>query len=111
VARKEHEHPLLDNEARDFVVFAVAAGLAIAISVFVAIPSTFDNVQRTDDAFLRGVLRSRTGALTEVAKVLNVLGSVLILIPIRIAATVYLLVRRRWWHAAARLILRRIRRT
>jgi len=101
VPRKEHEHPLLDNEARDFALFSVVAGLAIAISVLVAIPSAFDNVQRYDDAFLRLVLRNRTAWMTQVAKVFNVLGSVMVLLPVRIAAAAYLLIRRRWWHAAA----------
>ncbi len=99
--RKKHEHPLLDNEARDFALFSVVAGLAIAISVLVAIPSTFDNVQRYDDAFLRLVLRNRTTWVIQVAKVFNVLGSVVVLLPVRIAAAAYLLIRRRWWHASA----------
>ena len=99
--RKEHEHPLLDNEARDVALFAVVAGLAVAISVLVAIPSTFDDVQRYDDAFLRFVLRNRTGWLTGVAKALNVLGSVWVILPVRILAAVYLIFRRRWWHVAA----------
>jgi undecaprenyl-diphosphatase len=101
VARKEHEHPLLDNEARDFALFSVIALLAVAISVLVALPSTFDNVQRRDDAFLEFVLRNRTGWLTGISKVLNVLGSVLVLWPIRVAAAAYLAVRRRWWHLTA----------
>jgi undecaprenyl-diphosphatase len=101
VARKEHEHPLLENEARDLALFATVAGLAVAISVLVAIPSTFDNVQRYDDAFLRFVLRNRSTFLTDVADVFNVLGSVVVLLPVRIAAAAYLLIRRRWWHAVA----------
>jgi undecaprenyl-diphosphatase len=101
VARKEHEHPLLDNEARDFALFSVIALLAVAISVLVALPSTLDNVQRRDEAFLEFVLRNRTGWLTGLAKVLNVLGSVVVLWPIRVAAAAYLAVRRRWWHLIA----------
>jgi undecaprenyl-diphosphatase len=101
VARKEHEHPLLENTTRDFVLVACLGGLAVAIAVLVAIPSTLDIVQRLDDAFLRSVLRHRTGWLTGVAKVFDVLGSAKVTLPVRILAAGYLAFRRRWWHFAA----------
>jgi len=101
VPRKEHEHPLLVNEAKDVALFAVVAGLGVAIAALVAIPSSFRNVQRFDDAFLRTMVAHRAGWLTSIAKVLNVLGSVTVLLPIRIVAALYLMIRRRWWHALA----------
>jgi membrane-associated phospholipid phosphatase len=75
--------------------------LAIAVCVLVAIPSTRDNIQHADDSFLRGVLAHRTGWLTAVGKVMNVLGSVRVTLPVRILAAGYLAIRRRWWHFAA----------
>lgn len=99
--RKEHEHPLLDNTARDFVLVACTAGLAIAIAVLAAFPSTLHNVQRVDDAFLRLVERNRTGWLTGIGKVFDFLGSAKVTLPVRIVAAGYLAFRRRWWHFAA----------
>ncbi|HEY7281647.1 MAG TPA: phosphatase PAP2 family protein [Actinomycetota bacterium] len=101
MARKEHEHPLLQNTVKDFVLVACLGGLAIAIAILVAIPSSLRGVQRADDAFLRLVLRHRTGSLTAVAKVLNVLGASVVTLPVRILAAGYLAIRRRWWHVAA----------
>jgi membrane-associated phospholipid phosphatase len=99
--RKEHEHPLLENKPADLAVIGVIGLLAIAVCVLVAIPSTRDNIQHADDSFLRGVLAHRTGWLTAVGKVMNVLGSVRVTLPVRILAAGYLAIRRRWWHFAA----------
>ena len=51
---------LLENTARDFVIVACFAGLAIAVAVVAAFPSSLHQMQRGDDAFLRFVLRNRT---------------------------------------------------
>ena len=101
MARKEHEHPLLENTTKDFVLLACIGGLAIAMAILVALPSTYDNVQRMDEAFLRLVLRHRAGWLTGLGRVFNVLGSSVVTLPVRILAAGYLAFRRRWWHFAA----------
>src|SRR6266480_2009105 len=99
--RKEHEHPLLDNEPADLAIVGVIGLLAVAMCVLVAVPSTHDQVQRLDDRFLRWVLDHRTGWLTAVGKVFNVVGSAKVTLPVRILAAGYLAFRRRWWHFAA----------
>src|SRR6478672_5725742 len=101
VARKEHEHPLLENTYKDFVLVACLGGLAIAIGILVGNPSTLRHVQRADDAFLRFVVHHRTGWMTSIGKVFNVLGSSVVTLPVRILAAAYLAFRRRWWHFAA----------
>lgn len=101
MARKEHEHPLLENTYKDFVLVACLGVLAIAIAILVANPSTLRHVQRADDAFLRFVVRHRTGWMTAIGKVFNVLGSSVVTLPVRILAAAYLAFRRRWWHFAA----------
>lgn len=99
--RKEHEHRLLDNEPADWATAGVLVALAVAICLLMAISSTRDNLQHLDDAFLRTVESHRAEWLTAVAKVLNVLGSVKVTLPVRALAAVYLALRRRWWHLFA----------
>jgi membrane-associated phospholipid phosphatase len=101
VPRKEHEHPLLENEAADWAAAGVLVALAAVVCTLVAIPSLRDNVQRLDDAFLRTMESHRAGWLTAIAKVFDVLGSVKVTLPVRILAAAYLVFRRRWWHFAA----------
>src|SRR6266511_1320842 len=101
VTGNEHEHALLDNQPRDRAVAAALGFLTVAIFMLVAVPSTRDIVQRVDDGFLRWVLDHRAAWLTSLAKVFNVIGSVKVMLPVRILAVGFLAFRRRWWHVAA----------
>src|SRR5919198_5031501 len=101
MSRKAHEHPLLENHPADLAVTAVIGLLAITMCVLVAVPSTRDNVQHADDRFLRWVVAHRVGWVTAMAKVLDVLGSARVTLPVRILAAISLAFRRRWWHVAA----------
>jgi undecaprenyl-diphosphatase len=47
------------------------------------------------------MVSARTPPLTSLAEVLNVLGSVWVTLPLRIAVVIFLAIRRSWWHAAA----------
>jgi undecaprenyl-diphosphatase len=58
-------------------------------------------IQRLDDAFLRRMVSIRSGPLTSVARVFNVLGLIWVVLPVRVLVAAYLAVRRRWWHFAA----------
>ncbi|MFL5799005.1 MAG: phosphatase PAP2 family protein [Actinomycetota bacterium] len=98
---KDHEHPLLQNEPRDWAAAGVLVALSALVSVLVAVPSLRDHVQRLDDGFLRTMASHRTGWLTAIGKVFDVLGSVKVTLPVRILAAAYLAFRRRWWHLAA----------
>lgn len=99
--RQDAEHPLLGMPRRDVPVLILISVLTAALFVLVAVPSTFAHVQRVDDRFLRTMLSIRSGPLTAVAKVFNVLGLVYITLPVRLLIAGFLAWRRRWWHLAA----------
>jgi membrane-associated phospholipid phosphatase len=101
VRSPSNEHPLLERGTADLATALLLVAATAAVFLLVAIPSTRNDVQRFDDTFLRHIVPHRTSALTAVAKGLNVLGSVVVTLPVRILAALYLAVRRRWWHLAA----------
>jgi undecaprenyl-diphosphatase len=85
-----------------------AVGLLVAtIVVFalVAFDSTLAGVQAVDDAVFRRANDSRSGPLTALARVLDVIGGGWVLIPLRIAVAVWLLVQRRWRALSAWLLI------
>jgi len=98
---RSHEHPLLGVPRRDAVTTAVLALLTAALFVAMAFHGARSAVQRVDDRWLRLMLDVRSGPLTAVAKVFNVLGLVYVIWPVRLVVATYLAVRRRWWHLAA----------
>lgn len=101
VKTRGEEHPLLLNRRLD-VVTALALVLATAgLFLLVWFPETMGGVQSWDDAFFRTMASVRSAALTFVAHVLNVLGSIWVTLPVRVAVGFYLAVTRRWWHFAA----------
>jgi membrane-associated phospholipid phosphatase len=71
----------------------------------VAFDSTLASVQVVDDDVYRRANEFRTGVVTPVMHVLDVLGSGWILIPLRIAVAVWLAVRRRWRLLSAWLLI------
>lgn len=95
------EHPLLSNRGRDVVTGAILLGACAVMYVLVAVWTPHGWVQRVDDATLRVLRSHRTPVLTDVADVMNVLGSVVVTLPLRLLVTAYLAIRRRWWHLAA----------
>ncbi len=98
---RSREHALLNNTKLDL---ATAAALTVATAVtyvFVAIGSALRHIQRVDDSFLRVMLSHRSGALTAIAKVFNILGTTPVTLPVRILLAGFLAFRRRWWHFAA----------
>jgi undecaprenyl-diphosphatase len=85
-----------------------AVGLLVAtIVVFalVAFDSTLASVQAVDDAVFRRANDARSGPLTALARVLDVIGGGWALIPLRIAVAVWLAVRRRWRALSAWLLI------
>jgi membrane-associated phospholipid phosphatase len=95
------EHPLLSATGRDLVI-GVSLALATAlVFLSVGLHATHGWVQKVDDRFLRVLVSHRTGGLTAVAKVFNLLGVAAVTFPIRIAVAGYLAIRRRWWHFSA----------
>jgi undecaprenyl-diphosphatase len=99
--RSAREHELLWNGRLDFITAAALTVAAAAMFVLVGIPATRSSIQRIDDAFLRFVVAHRSGVLTAIAKVFNVLGGIQVTLPVRIAVAGYLALKRRWWHVAA----------
>jgi len=99
-ARRE-EHLLLAYPRRDIAVTAVTVVLTAAIFAAVASQGVLARIQHVDNGWLRLMTSNRSGPVTGLAELLNLLGLVYITLPVRIAIAGYLALRRRWWHLAA----------
>jgi len=95
------EPQLLASRRVDVVVAAVAAALTAAAFAAAADGGVLAHIQRLDDSWLRLMISGRTGPVTAIAKVFNVLGLVYVTLPVRVAVLGYLGYRRRWWRLAA----------
>lgn len=95
------EHPLLGTPVRDTIVTVLLVMATAVLFALVANQGTHDALQPVDDVFARRMVSIRSGPLTLVAKIFNVLGLVVVLLPIRLAIAGFLALRRRWWHFAA----------
>ena len=96
--RAAADHPLLAAPRRDAVVTAVVSAATAAVFIAVASPSALARIQGIDDSWLRLMISSRNPPLTAVSDVLNALGLVYVMLPVRLAIAGFLAVRRRWWH-------------
>jgi undecaprenyl-diphosphatase len=82
----------------------VTATLALATTVLFALMATRtgrDLIQPIDDSFLRWMVSLRTGWLTSVALLFNLVGLTYVMAPIRLGIATWLAIQRRWWHLAA----------
>jgi membrane-associated phospholipid phosphatase len=95
------EHPLLGMPRRDTVVTAALALATVTFFAFMATETGRGVIQPIDDAFLRWVASFRTGWLTLVANLFNVVGLTYVMAPIRVGIVAWLAIRRRWWHLIA----------
>ncbi|MGZ4126738.1 MAG: phosphatase PAP2 family protein [Actinomycetota bacterium] len=86
---------------RDAITALVLSVLTATLLILVADHTTRAHIQRIDLSFLRQMISSRSGPLTAIAKVLNLLGLVYVTLPVRIVIAAFLGLRRRWWHFAA----------
>ncbi len=101
VARGREEHLLLAYPRRDIAVTAITVVLTAAVFAAVASQGVLAHIQHVDNAWLRLMVSNRSAPVTAFAKFLNLLGLVYVTLPVRIAITGYLALRRRWWHLAA----------
>jgi membrane-associated phospholipid phosphatase len=97
----DQEHPLLGMPRRDMVVTATLAVSTAALFALMATQTGRDLIQPIDDAFLRWMVSLRTGWLTMVARLFNLVGLTYVMAPIRLGTALWLGIRRRWWHFAA----------
>jgi len=95
------EHPLLGTPLRDTIVTILLAVVTATLFILMANDVARDSIQRMDDAFAGRMVSIRAGRLTFVAKVFNLLGLVIVMLPIRLVIAGFLAFRRRWWHFAA----------
>jgi undecaprenyl-diphosphatase len=95
------EHPLLGMPRRDMVVTAALAVVTAALFALMATEAGRDLIQPIDDAFLGWMVSLRTGWLTFVAKLFDLVGLTYVMAPLRVGIAAFLAVRRRWWHFAA----------
>ena len=99
--RDDPEHPLLGMPQRDTVVTATLAVATVALFGLMATEAGRDLIQPIDDAFLRWMASLRTGGLTLIAKLFNLVGLTYVMAPVRVGIAAFLAIRRRWWHFAA----------
>jgi undecaprenyl-diphosphatase len=97
----DQEHPLLGMLRRDTLVTAVLAVATAALFALVGTEAGRDLIQPIDAAFLRWMASLRTGWLTLVAKLFNLVGLTYVMAPVRVGIAAFLAIRRRWWHFAA----------
>jgi undecaprenyl-diphosphatase len=97
----DHEHPLLGMPRRDTFVTAALAVVTGALFLVMATEAGRNTIQPIDDAFLRWMVSLRTGWLTQIAKLFNLIGLTYVMTPVRIGVAAWLAIRRRWWHVSA----------
>lgn len=95
------EHPLLGMPRRDTVVTVLLAVATAALFALMATDPGRALIQPIDDAFFRWVRSVRTGWLTWIAKIFNLVGLTYVMTPVRIGVAAFLAIRRRWWHFIA----------
>jgi undecaprenyl-diphosphatase len=70
---------------------------AAAAALFLIVAIDVDSVQPLDDRWRDAMATAENGALTLVAKGLDIAGGVWVIWPLRIALTGFLVTARRWW--------------
>jgi undecaprenyl-diphosphatase len=86
---------------RDTIVTTAFAVVTAALFVVMATEAGRDTIQPIDDAFLRRMVSLRTGWLTQIARLFNLIGLTYVMVPVRIGIAAWLAIRRRWWHVSA----------
>lgn len=95
---------MLSNHRRALVYATSLLLVTVLVFALVGFDSTRPSIQAVDDAAHRAAEDVRSGPLTVVARLLNVLGGGWVLIPLRIAVTAFLAARRRWRALSAWLL-------
>lgn len=84
-------HPVRDRR------LLTAVGLAlVALAVLVLVPATRDLVRSLDETWNGWMWKIEGAVLVKCAEVLDLLGSSLVLVPVRAGVAIFLLVKRRW---------------
>jgi undecaprenyl-diphosphatase len=86
---------------RDTIVTTAFAVVTAALFVVMATEAGRNTIQPIDDAFLRRMVSLRTGWLTQIARLFNLIGLTYVMVPVRIGIAAWLAIRRRWWHVSA----------
>lgn len=97
--RGQHGHP--PGAGHHAAVTGVVVALTAMTFAAVATPGILADIQRVDDAWLRLIAAHRLAPVTDLALVLNLLGSVAVTLPVRLAVAGHLALRRSWWHLAS----------
>ncbi len=86
---------LLRNERLAVAIAVCLTAGAVVVSVLVAWARSA--AQPVDDAVTRFLVEHRDPVLSVAGRALNLLGSAIVLTPVRVGAALWLAVRRRWW--------------
>ena len=82
------------------VVGVVLLAIATSMAIVIGLDPTGSILQPPDDRWLAWMIDIRTAWLTDVAKAVSFLGTVVVMVPLRLAIVAVLAVRRRWLQAA-----------
>lgn len=100
-ATRSPEHALLPSPWRGIAVTAVVVTLTVVGLVSVGRGEPTPSVQPVDEDWLELMVSSRSAPVTAAAVFLDLLGSLQVTLPVRIAIAGFLALRRRWWHLSA----------
>jgi undecaprenyl-diphosphatase len=95
------EHALLNNRGLDRAACLILLACTVTVFLLMWFPSTQAVIQRWDQAVANEMAEAQRPAFTTAAKVFNVLGSTIVLLPLRLLVLLYLALQRRWWHFTA----------
>jgi undecaprenyl-diphosphatase len=95
------EHRMFERRVHALVVGLVLLLVAAVLAVIVAVDPATSWVQGVDDRWLRWMISGRTPWLVRAAKIVSVVGSVKVTLPLRLLVAGLLIWRRRWLQLAA----------
>jgi membrane-associated phospholipid phosphatase len=100
-AASRPETSMFERRVHAIVVGVVLLVVAASMAIVVGLDPTSSILQPPDDRWLAWMIDIRTAWLTDVAKAVSFVGSVVVMVPLRLAIIVVLAIRRRWLQAAA----------
>jgi undecaprenyl-diphosphatase len=94
-------HRMFERRLHALIVGSALLAVALVLTIVIAVDPARSAVQGIDDRWLKWMISVRTPWLTTLAKILGVVGSVRVTLPVRVAVAVLLIWRRRWLQLAA----------
>lgn len=94
-------HHMFELRVHALIVGVGLLLIALVLTIVIAVDPPAPAVQGIDDRWLQWMISIRTAWLTRLAKILSVVGSTRVTLPVRLAVVILLTWRRRWLQLAA----------